>query len=291
MQKRIAIFSPSGAIDPALMDGAAARLRAEGFLVDVAPHARGAFGRFAASEEDRLADLNALLRDQQYDYILAARGGYGLMQIIDKVALPAGKVPCVIGFSDITALHCLMGHSGHPSIHGVMCKHLSEEPSRESADALISLLKGNALSYSLPAHPLNKEGRVQGILRGGNLSLLYGLQATPFCCPIAPGDILFIEDVGEHPYAIDRMMHNLRLSGALARLGGLVVGQFSDYEEDPRMPYTVYEGIRKMVEPYSYPVLFDFPAGHVLRNLPLVLNAPCQLCVSASGSTFNQDAL
>lgn len=288
MQKSVCIVAPSGAIDPTLIEGAAERLKKEGFCVTIAPHAQGAYGRFAAKEDERLSDLNHALACSDYDFILAARGGYGLMQIIDRVVVPAGKTPCVIGFSDITALHCLMGHHGKPSIHGVMCKHLSEQPSRDSTDALIRLMKGSSLHYTLPAHPLNRYGQTSGVLRGGNLSLLYGLQATPYACPIQDGDILFLEDVGEHPYAIDRMMHNLRLSGVLARLGGIVVGQFSDYEEDPRMPYTVYEGIRQMVEPYDYPVLFDFPAGHVVRNLPLLLNAPCRLSISAEGSILEQ---
>lgn len=286
----IRIVSPSGAIDPALIDGAAARLQQEGFVVEVAPHARGAFGRFAATEADRLADLCDALSDPSVDIVLCGRGGYGLMQIIDRVPIPEhGHVPLVVGFSDITALHCLLGHWGVPSLHGVMCKHLAEYAEhRESADALLAVLRGTRPAYTLPTHPLNRPGEASGMLRGGNLSLLYGLLATPYACPIAPGDILFIEDVGEHPYAIDRMMQALRLSGILARLGGLVVGQFSDYDEDPRMPYTVYEGIRRMVEPYHYPVLFDFPAGHVQRNLPLLLNAPCTLRVNANGAELIQ---
>lgn len=289
MAQKICIVSPSGAIDPSLIDGAASRLQQWGFDVTIAPHAKGAFGRFAATEEERLADLNAALADPSLDYILCGRGGYGLAQIIDKVQIPSGKVPTIIGFSDITALHCLCGHYNVRSIHAVMAKHLSEyETHQESAEALHHLLLHEPLSYTCPSHPLNRPGKAKGILRGGNLSVLYGLQATPYCANIQEGDILFLEDVGEHPYAIDRMMQNLRLSGGLSRLGGLIVGQFSDYEEDARMPYTVYEGIRKMVEPYDYPVMMDFPAGHVERNLPLLINAECQLSVGSSSVCLEQ---
>jgi len=260
-----------------------------GYEVVEGKHARGEHGRFSGTEDERVADLNEALADMSTDFVLCTRGGYGLAQIVDRIEVPASKTPTVIGFSDITALHNLMGHHGKASIHGVMCKHISEYDShRESVDALLHMMAFQPTEYRLPAHPLNREGETTGTLRGGNLCVLYGLQDTPYNCPIAPGDILFIEDVGEHPYAIDRMMQNLRLSGVLAKLGGLVVGQFSDYEEDPRMPYTVYEGIRRMVEPYDYPCLFDFPAGHVERNLPLIINATCHLRVNKEGATLAQ---
>lgn len=289
MQKKIIITAPAGAIDPALIDAAAVQLRLWGMDVQIAPHAKGAFGRFSATEDDRLSDIQLAL-ESDADFILCARGGYGVAQIIDRIRLPQGPSPVVIGFSDITALHSLLGHAGKRSIHGSMCKDLAEYAVHQEADdRLHDLLLGRALHYSLPAHPLNRAGQTEAVLRGGNLSLIYSLQQTPFACPVAEGDILFIEDIGEHPYAIDRMMQNLRLSGILSRIGGLIVGQFSDMEEDPRMPYSVYEGIRRMAEPYDYPVLFDFPAGHVDRNLPLILNAPCKLVVREDGASFLQN--
>lgn len=305
MPIKVTIIAPAGAIDPALVDGAAERLSSWGMEVTIAPHARGAYGRFAATDEERLADLQQALRSDA-DFLLCARGGYGVARIIDKIALPSAKTPVVIGFSDITGLHCLMGKHHLPSIHGSMCKALCAAPPSEegqSAKALRLLMEklaataaeketdkdaiqGNEplLSYQLPAHPLNRAGNACGTLRGGNLSILYSLQNTPFACPVEDGDILFIEDVGEHPYAIDRMMQNLRLSGILSRLGGLIVGQFSDTEEDPRMPGTIYEEILRLAAPYSYPVVFNFPAGHVDTNMPLLMNAPCTMRVSESGS-------
>ena len=283
--KNIQIIAPSGGIDPSLVQAATHRLQSWGFEVHISPHALGQYGRFSASPANRLADLNAALHSDA-DYILCARGGYGLAQIIDQIEIPQKDAPIIIGFSDITALHCLMGHVGRKSIHGAMCKALAAdtEADNRSTEALRQLLLGAPLHYQLPSHPLNRQGEAQGYLRGGNLSILYSLQGSPFACPISKGDILFIEDVGEHPYAIDRMMHNLRLSGILSKIGGLIVGQFSDFEEDQRMPYSVYEGIRKIVEPYDYPIWFDFPSGHTDLNMPLLLNAPCQLQISASDS-------
>lgn len=281
--KKIQIIAPSGAIDPSLVHAAAQRLQSWGFDVQIGAHALSQYGRFSAPPTARLADLNAALHSDA-DYILCARGGYGLAQIIDQVELPESKSPIIIGFSDITALHCLMGHANRPSIHGAMCKAFASdtEADNRSTEALRKLLLDEPLRYQLPTHPLNRMGEAQGCLRGGNLSILYSLQGSPFACPISRGDILFIEDIGEHPYAIDRMMQNLRLSDILSRIGGLIVGQFSDYEEDPRMPYSVYEGIREMAEPYDYPVWFDFPSGHTDFNMPLLLNSPCQMQVCST---------
>lgn len=296
MKKKVIITAPAGAIDPGIIDAAAEQLTERGMQVEITPHAKGAFGRFSGTPEERLKDLeDALCSDA--DYVLCARGGYGVAQIIDKLQMPArcvaqsdlaqaveGRMPRVIGFSDITALHGWMGQRGVVSVHANMCKDIAEwEMHREGNELLLQVMAGEPLQYALPSHPLNRLGAAKGTLRGGNLSILISMQGTPFACPVEPGNILFIEDIGEHPYAIDRMMQNLRLSGMLSRLGGLVVGQFSGMEEDPKMPYSVYEGIRKMVEPYDYPVVLGFPAGHVDRNLPLLMNAPCELRVEEDG--------
>lgn len=289
MDKSVRIVVPSGKIDLSLVDAAKTRLEEWGYLVDLGAHAREAVGRFGGTQANRLADLNAAFLDENVRFVLCARGGYGLVQILDKIHKPTNGAT-VIGFSDVTALHLLFGTWDIPSLHAVMAKHLAEyESHRESCDALRAALDGAPLQYHLEPHPLNRLGKTQGTLRGGNLSVLYGLQGTPYALRTDTPTILFIEDVGEHPYAIDRMMNNLRLSGVLERIHGLVVGQFSDYEEDPLMGGTVCERIREMVEPYNYPVIFNFPAGHVARNLPLWMNAPCSLSVNTDTATFVQD--
>lgn len=269
--KHIRIISPSGAIDPAFIDGATERLRAWGFEVTEGRHARDRWGRFAGTDEDRLADIIEALHDSSVDAILCSRGGYGLQRIIDRI--PKITKP-IIGFSDITALHQLSVISNQPSVHGIMCKHIATLPEEsEPIQALKRLLKGEAIEYRWESHPLNTPGKACAPIVGGNLSVLYGLQGTRF--GLQNSDfriqfpILLIEDIGERHYHIDRMMRNLRMSGVLAHLSGLIVGQFSDCEDDPLMQQTVYETIKEVVADYDYPILFNAPFGHVEHNLPL----------------------
>ena len=177
MKKHIRIVSPSGAIDPTYIDGAAARLRAWGFAVSEGVHARGRYGRFAGTDAERLSDLNEALRDEQVDIILCARGGYGMQRIIDRV-VPITKP--IIGFSDITALHQLSAISHQPSVHGIMCKHIATLPEdSEPMLALRQILSGEGLTYNWDSHPLNRPGEAYAPIVGGNLSVLYGLQGTP----------------------------------------------------------------------------------------------------------------
>ena len=288
--KQIRIISPSGVIDPSYIDGASARLRAWGFAVSEGKHARSSWGRFAGTDEERLSDLIEALNDPTVDIILCARGGYGLQRIIDRV--PAITKP-IIGFSDITALHQLSAFSDQSSVHGIMCKHIATLPEdSEPLVALRQLLAGEAVEYRWATHPLNNPGHACAPIVGGNLSVLYGLQGTPFGLGKQSYQfpILLIEDIGERHYHIDRMMRNLRMSGVLAHLSGLVVGQFSDCEDDPLMQQSVYETIKEVVADYDYPVLFNAPIGHVAHNVPLWLNRHATID-SNSESILLQDGL
>ena len=278
--KHIRIISPSGVIDSSFIEGASARLRAWGYKVSEGVHARDAWGRFAGRDEDRLSDLIEALNDASVDFILCSRGGYGLQRIIDRV--PAIHKP-IIGFSDITALHQLSGIHHQPSVHGIMCKHIASLPEEsEPIQALKKLLCGEGIEYRWAAHRLNRAGKASAPVIGGNLSVLYGLQGTAYGLASViqnsrfkiqnSSPILLIEDICERHYHIDRMMRNLRMSGVLARLSGLIVGQFSDCDDDPLMQQTVYETIKEVVADYDYPVLFNAPFGHVEHNLPLWLN-------------------
>ena len=292
MAKSLRIISPSGAINPEYIEGASRRLRLFGYEVSEGLYARNEYGRFAGTDEQRLSDLTDAIYSGAYG-IIASRGGYGLQRLISRIEEPKTKLPLLIGFSDITALHQWWGMHKAASIHGLMCKHLASLPKdSEPIKCWRRAIDGEPLVYPLPSHPLNRPGRVCGTLIGGNLSVLYGLQGTPWSLNMLidtladERPILFIEDIAERHYHIERMMLNLKMSGVLERLGGLIVGQFSDCEDDELMGCTIYETIAQTVAEYDYPVLFDFPAGHVERNLPLRLNAPATLTVDGQQASL-----
>lgn len=287
MIKHIRIISPSGVLDPDYIDGAALRLRTWGFEVSEGAHARDIWGRFAGTDEARIADLKEALNAPDVDLILCARGGYGLQRIISQI--PAVTKP-ILGFSDVTALHQLAGLNKQTSLHGIMCKHIATLP--DDSPALIALkkaLSGEALQYAFRVHPLNRLGDCKAPIVGGNLSVLYGMQGTPFGLGrfnyISP--ILVIEDVCERHYHIDRMLHSLRMSGVLAHLSGLIVGQFTNCDNDPLMPSDIQHTIYEAVADYNYPVLFDIPLGHVETNLPLWLHTPAHLNITLDGAQLD----
>lgn len=292
---RIHIISPSGAIDPTYIHKAAARLSHHGHQVSIAPHACGKYGRFSGTPEERIADLQQAIDSPDIDAILCSRGGYGLVQIIDKINFSAlAKYPKLfIGFSDITVLHNALGQLHLPSVHGIMCKHITELT--EESDPLcimFSILNSEeSCIYQTKHHSLNRNGHCEGVVRGGNLSVLYGLRRTPFDLPDIDDTILFIEDIAERPYHIDRMMNNLRLSGTLAKLRGLIVGQFSDCPDDPLMMKDIAHIIHDHVADYDYPVCFDFPAGHVEYNLPIWLNRKASMKIDNEGCRLKYDEI
>lgn len=286
--KGIRIISPSGVIDPIYLDEAGVRLRRWGYEVTEGRYARAKNGRFAGTDEERLEDLEAALADDTVDAILCSRGGYGLQRLALRLGSLRANKP-IIGFSDITVLHQWSALQGQPSLHGLMCKHLATlSEDSEPVQYWRQALEDEPLEYTLPAHKLNRKGKVMSIMIGGNLSVLYGLQGTPLSLKavidtmqqrgIPP--ILFIEDIAERHYHIERMLLNLKMSGVLASLAGVVVGQFSDCEDDASMGETVYETIARILAPYPYPVLMNFPAGHVDRNLPLWFGTPLTLTVT-----------
>ena len=232
---KVIILSPSGAIESALIDGAADVLCSWGLQVRIAHHAKGKFGRFSGTDSERLEDLQNAMDDDEVRAIVCSRGGYGAVRILDKLNFEKfRKSPkWLVGFSDITALHSAMQVNGFASVHGIMTKAIAKKENQPMVvDALRKTLFGiDAMSYKAECHKLNRTGESRGTLVGGNLSVLYGLRGTPF--DINPeGKILFIEDLGERAYHIDRMVQNLRLGGVFSKISGLIVGHFSDIDVD-----------------------------------------------------------
>jgi muramoyltetrapeptide carboxypeptidase len=284
---KVRLVSPAGAIEPELVTGAAACLKLWGLDVRIGRHATQRLGRFAGDDDQRLDDLQEAFDDPDCRAVFCTRGGYGTIRLLERIRWEGFQrsPKWLVGFSDITMLHACLLRFGIKSIHGGMAKALSEslDSHLESMHCLKDILFGSVPSYSCAPHTLNRSGSAEGILAGGNLSILYSLRGTEYD-QIPEKSILFIEDIGEKPYVVDRMMYNLKLGGVLARLSGLIVGNFSDFEEDSTFGKTVHEIIADAVSSYSYPVCFEFPVGHSGLNMPLICGATVRLTVHADGS-------
>lgn len=277
---KIAIVAPSGYLDEGLLMKGAGVIESAGYEVEIMPHVSGhRVGVFSASDDMRSDDLCEAISREDIDAVICARGGYGAMRTLQKMPSDMlGKCrKWLVGFSDITVLHSELSRCGVASIHGPMIKHIATHGMEHDDVAnMFRLMRGEQVSVEVSAHELTREGRAEGVMVGGNLSILYSLRGTPAEVDYR-GKILFIEDLCEYRYHIDRMMQNLKYSGILEGLSGLVVGQFTDMK-DGATPFgaTAYEIISELVKEYDYPVLFGYPAGHDdSENQPLVMGRQC----------------
>lgn len=287
----IGLVSPAGKVAEAEIKRAEDFLDAHGFRHIRGPHVVGAWHQFSSTDEKRAADFMSMLNNEEVDAIWCSRGGYGAIRLLDLIEFSLFKShpKWLIGYSDITIFHAVLQNIfGVMSIHGPMARSLKEGSYDETGMTnLWRLLSGKMLTYNLSSHPFNRAGKAKGTLIGGNLSLLYSLIGSPY--DFEPeGKILFIEDVGEYLYHLDRMMHALKLSGKFKGLAGLVVGQMSDMQ-DNETPFglSVNQIIADVVKGFDFPVLFDFPAGHSKQNEPLLFGAKVKLSVSANESTLS----
>jgi muramoyltetrapeptide carboxypeptidase len=235
----------------------------------------GIENQFSGSDAQRQADFQEMLDDPSIRAIICARGGYGTVRIIDKLDFSGfcRNPKWIVGYSDITVLHSHINkHFKIETLHSVMPVNIKKADfSTDSIESLRKALFGEKLFYSKPITFHFKTGLSEGILSGGNLSILYSLMGTP-SEPDTNGKILFLEDVDEYLYHIDRMMMNLKRAGKLSKLNGLIVGGM-DRMNDNEIPFgkTAYEIISEAVAEYHYPVCYDFPAGHGEINLALIL--------------------
>ena len=279
---KIAIISPASHILPDYVDGACNAIAQLGFQPVVGNHCKGRHGGYSGTIEQRLADFLEALHNPEVKAILCSRGGYGVVHLLEYLSADdiAENAKWLIGFSDISALHAAMVASGVASIHASMAKHLTQfGVDDEATVALFNILQGKLPTYQTPSHPFNKPGTATGTLTGGNMAVLCGLLDTDFDL-LSRGDILFIEDVGEEVYKIERMLYNLRLSGVLPMIKGLIVGRFTDYRNPDGNGDSMEQMVKRMVEPYDIPVAFDFPVGHVDENMPLIEGAQVTLTVA-----------
>jgi len=230
--------------------------------------------QFAGSDEQRYRDFQHMLDDEKIRAIVCSRGGYGTVRIIDKLDFTRFREnpKWIVGFSDATVLHAHISRQfGIETLHAAMPVNMQGENKGETMQTMMNALFGKRITYSYPKPGLAREGRSEGVLVGGNLSILFSLMGS-VSEPDMAGKILFLEDVDEYLYHVDRMMMNLKRAGKLDNLKGLIVGGMTGMK-DNAIPFgkTAGEIIADAVKDYTFPVCFDFPAGHQDTNLALIL--------------------
>lgn len=271
-----------------MVKGASALLEEWGYKVRLAPHLLAKDNQFAGSDDNRAADMQAALDDPKLKAVFCARGGYGTIRILDQLNFKtfASYPKWIIGYSDVTVLHShLQQVVKSESLHATMPVNFKTN-SQRSLDLLKSTLAGEDLSYKVPPHPLNRMGSGRGILTGGNLSILYSLKGS-HSFPDLKGRILFLEDLDEYLYHVDRMVMALRRTGAFNTLSGMIVGGMTKMN-DNEVPFgkTAEEIIRGHLPDLPFPVCFGFPAGHIDDNCPLILGRMADLSVTKEGAVL-----
>ena len=259
-----------------------------GFRVETGPNVFSSWGKFAGTDADRKADLQWALNHPEAKAIFCTRGGYGLGRILSDLSfdLFLSRPKWLIGFSDITLLHLRLHSLGIASVHGPMVVHFSRTEQSEACLLLINFLKGEAPSVS---YWLKAEGKatqtISGALTGGNLTMI-SHSAGQLKPGIFSGSVLFLEEIGEYHYRIDRMLEQLRQSGMLEGIKAVVLGQFTDCEAD-RFPLSIVEMVKeKLTE--SVPVFSGLESGHGVPTLPLVFGTTTIIEKTETGFRLNQ---
>lgn len=290
---KVAFVAPARKISLPELAPAIRLLESWGLEAVLPPHLFDSDHQLAGSDEVRAALIQQQLDDPEIGALWCVRGGYGTVRIIDKLDFSqfAQRPKWIVGYSDVTVLHShIHRHLGIETLHATMPINIpdGEDPMQHPAiETLHRALFGEPTAYETAPHPLDRAGEAEGLVTGGNLSMLYSLCGSSSAIE-TEGKILFIEDLDEYLYHIDRMMMNLKRCGMLAGLAGLVVGQMSDMH-DNAIPFgrSAEQIVRDAVEEYGYPVCFDFPAGHSgTENRALYLGRSAWLTVTPEGSTL-----
>lgn len=279
--KTIHVIAPAGAVNKSNAKKGIDYLRSLHFSCIPGASLYSKQGYLAGSDIDRLNDLQLALDDVKSDAIWIARGGYGTTRIIDEVRWSKflKKPRWLIGFSDITALHIHLSNNNIPSIHGPMVAQAFDPTQKIAIDLVASILNNDLPSYSLYSDNNNRTGKATGQITGGNLTLICSTLGTKTEI-ITDNKILFIEEINEAAYRVDRMLVQLKRAGKLKKLKGLIVGHMTNIEEEKEFGKSYIEIISDLVKEYSFPVCFQFPSGHETPNMPLILGMQSELTVS-----------
>lgn len=287
----IGMVCPSGYMPLENVKNCKKAFEARGYTIRLGKTVGHQFNYFAGTDAERLADLQQMMDDDSIDAILCGRGGYGLSRIIDHIDFTKfiQHPKWLIGFSDITVLHAhINSNFGIATIHAPMAVAFNATlKPNPYTDSLFKAIEGSPLSYSADVHPFNKQGTAKGEIIGGNLTIIAHLVGSVSAYQ-TKGKILFIEDIGEHLYNIDRMMYQLKRSGALQDLAGLIVGGFTDML-DTTIPFgsTIQEIIYEHVKDFNYPVCFDFPISHGTENYAVRIGMESELIITDTIVTLN----
>jgi muramoyltetrapeptide carboxypeptidase len=288
---KIALISPAGSVDSTQLEKGIEMIKSKGFKPVLGENLYTKFSNgynYAGTEEQRLKDMNWALNDSGISAIWASRGGYGCQHLIHGLNLKEFiKNPkWYIGYSDNTVIQSFLLKKGFASIHAQTIKTSSFGVTEESYDLIFDILKGKSPKYSLESNQFNKKGNIEGELIGGNLALIYALLGTKYSFDFKD-KILFIEDIGENFYALDRMMMSLELAGVFTKIKGLIVGGMTNMgdEKDNKQYEESFDEfanqlISDRVSKYNFPVIFNFPNGHIKDNRPLIIGSQVKVKVN-----------
>jgi muramoyltetrapeptide carboxypeptidase len=285
----ISILAPSGVLNnfDNKITKAINIFKSWGLNVVLGNHIYDKNGHFAGTDKNREKDFQKALDNKNIKAIWCARGGYGAVRIIDKLNFDnyLKNPKWIIGFSDITVIHNKLNFLNSESIHAMMITGFEDiGQNNDSLSKLKNVLFGDSLSYSITSNKNNKTGKSEGIIVGGNLTLIQSTIGSKTELKMKD-KILFIEEIGEYAYHIDRMLYSLKRAGYFENCKGLIVGQISDVKKNTTdFGRSINELILDVLDEYNFPILFDFPAGHEKTNFPIILGRKVILEVSKSDS-------
>ena len=292
---QIAIISPAGSVEEKQLEQGLEMIKAKGFEPVLGKHLFTNFSNgynYAGTEKERISDLNWAFNNEDISAVWASRGGYGCQHLLGHVELSKFKKhpKWYIGYSDNTVIQSFLLKNNYVSINGQTLKTSSFGVTDESYDLIFDILQGEKPDYTINSNPFNKNGSAEGQLIGGNLALIYALLGTSYSFNFKD-KILFIEEIGEKYYALDRMMMSLELAGVFEQISGLILGgmtNMGDEKENKNYEESfddfAYQLISDRLKKYDFPTLFGFPNGHIFHNKPLIIGAEITLNVGKKNS-------
>lgn len=287
---KIAIISPAGAVDEAQLENGIKLIETKGFEPVLGKNLYTKYSHgynYAGTEKERISDLNWAFNDDEVSAVWASRGGYGCQHLLRHIQLSKFKKDpkWYVGYSDNTVIQSFLLKSNFASIHGQTVKTSNFGVTAASYDLIFDILKGEKPKYTIEKNQFNKKGSAEGTLIGGNLALIYALLGTNYSFNFKD-KILFIEDIGENFYALDRMLISLDLAGVFRKIKGLIIGGMTNMGEEKEnknfeksFDHFAYQIISERISKFDFPTAFGFPNGHIFDTRPLIIGATVKMKV------------